>query len=158
MWPCTHMVQLAFLDLMLTHGEDSAPHSNLPQIVCNALVLLVALLPRASTPKDWVPSLHVVMILLDKCPGVRPMGVGEVPWRIIAKAILKIVGNDVEEAAGPLQLCTGQDGGCEAAVHAMWTIFQTPETAVVFIVYANNAFNSLNRNAFLHNTTSYALC
>ena len=57
------------------------------------------------------------LIPLDKCPGVRPIGVGEVPRRIIAKAILRIVGSDVEEAAGSLQLCAGQDGGCEAAVH-----------------------------------------
>ena len=59
------------------------------------------------------------LIPLNKCPGVRPIGFGEVPRRIIAKAILKIIGSDVEEAAGPLQLCAGQDGGCEAAVHAM---------------------------------------
>ena len=50
---------------------------------------------------------------------MRPIGVGKVTRRIIAKAILKIVGGDVEEAAGPLQLCAGQDGGCEVAVHAM---------------------------------------
>jgi len=82
---------------------------------------------------------------------VRPIGVGEVPRRIIAKAILKIIGGDVEEAAGPLQLCGGQDGGCEAAVHAMRSIFQAPETEAVLLVDANNAFNSLNRKAALHN-------
>ena len=63
------------------------------------------------------------LIPLNKCPGVRPIGVGEVPRRIIAKAILRIIGKDVEEAAGPLQVCAGQDGGCEAAVHAMRSIF-----------------------------------
>ena len=47
------------------------------------------------------------------------IGVGEVPRRIIAKAILHTIGKDTEEAAGPLQVCAGQDGGCEAAVHAM---------------------------------------
>ena len=36
-----------------THGEDSAPRSNLPQIVCVSISpSLVALLPPASTPKD----------------------------------------------------------------------------------------------------------
>ena len=49
------------------------------------------------------------------------------------------------------QLCAGQDGGCEAAVHAMRSIFQTPETEAVLLVDANNAFNSLNRKAALHN-------
>ena len=56
---------------------------------------------------------------INKCPGVRPIGVGEVPRRILAKAILRIIGKDVEEAAGLVQVCAGQDGGCEAAVHAM---------------------------------------
>ena len=91
------------------------------------------------------------LIPLNKCPGVRPIGVGEVPRRIIAKAILKIIGSDVEEAAGPLQLCAGQNGGCEAAVHAMRNIFQAPKTEAVLLVDANNAFNALNRKAALHN-------
>lgn len=42
------------------------------------------------------------LILLDKYPGVRPIGVGEIQREIIAKAILKIIGSDVEEEAGPL--------------------------------------------------------
>ena len=91
------------------------------------------------------------LIPLDKCPGVRPIGVGEVPRRIIAKAILRVIGSDVVDAAGPFQLCAGQDGGCEAAVHAMRSIFQTPDTEAVLLVDANNAFNSLNRQAALHN-------
>jgi hypothetical protein len=91
------------------------------------------------------------LVPLNKCPGVRPIGVGEVPRRIIAKAILKIIGHDVEEAAGSLQLCAGQIGGCEAAIHAMRKIFQTPESEAVLLVDASNAFNSLNRNAALHN-------
>ena len=49
----------------------------------------------------------------------------------------------MEDAAGPLQLCAGQDGGCEAAVHAM----QRPK---LFLVDANNAFNSLNRKGAIH--------
>ena len=91
------------------------------------------------------------LIPLDKCPGVRPIGVGEVPRRIIAKAVLRIVGGDIKEAAGPLQACAGQEGGCEAAVHAMRHIFQSPESEAVLLVDATNAFNSLNRLAALHN-------
>ena len=45
----------------------------------------------------------------------------------------------------------GQDGGCEAAVHAMRSVFQALETEAVLLVDANNAFNSLNRKAALHN-------
>ena len=46
-----------------------------------------------------------------KCPGVRPIGVGEVVRRIIGKAVLATVKMDILEATGPLQLCAGQDAG-----------------------------------------------
>lgn len=85
---------------------------------------------------------------------MRPIGIGEVPRRIIGKAILKIIGSDVEEVAGPLQLCAGQDGGCEAAVHAVRSIFKAPETEAVLLVNANIAFNSLNCKAALHNIST----
>ena len=49
------------------------------------------------------------------------------------------------EAAGPLQLFAGQDGGFEAAVHAMRNIFQAPKTEAVLLVDAN----ALNRKATL---------
>jgi len=95
------------------------------------------------------------LIPLDKCPaaGVRPIGVGEVPRRIIAKAILRAIGKDIEEAAGPLQGCAGRDGGCEAAVHAMRSIFQHADTEGCLLVDASNAFTSLNRKAALHNVS-----
>ena len=66
-------------------------------------------------PKGVSAFVAFHLIPLDKCPGVRLTGVGEVPRSIIAKAILKIIGSHVEKAAGPLQLCAGQDGGCEEA-------------------------------------------
>ena len=53
-------------------------------------------------PEGLVAFVACRLIPLDKCPGVRPIGVGEVPRRIIAKAILKTIGNDVEETVGPL--------------------------------------------------------
>ena len=91
------------------------------------------------------------LIPLDKCPGVRPIGVGEVPRRIIAKSVLRIIGWDIGKAADPLQLCSGQEGGCEAAVHAMRQIFRSPETEGILLVDATNAFNTINRQAALHN-------
>ena len=47
------------------------------------------------------------LIAFNKCPGVRPIGIGEVVRRIIAKAVLSIVKLDILEAAGSLQLCAG---------------------------------------------------
>ena len=54
-------------------------------------------------------------------------------------------------AAGPLQTCAGQVGGCEAAIHAMRRIYQIPSTEGVLLIDAENAFNRLNRSAALHN-------
>ena len=59
------------------------------------------------------------LVALDKCPGVRPIGIGKVLRRIVGKAILAVIGPGVQQVTGALQIYTGQQGGCEAAVHAM---------------------------------------
>ena len=64
----------------------------------------------------------------------------------ISKAILAIVGQDVIDAAGPLQLCTGLDGGCEIAVHSIRHLFANSEIEAILLVDATNAFNSLVPN------------
>jgi len=43
------------------------------------------------------------LIALNKNPGVRPIGIGEVCRRLIVKFILCIVRDDVVQAAGPIQ-------------------------------------------------------
>ncbi|MDA8002156.1 MAG: reverse transcriptase domain-containing protein, partial [Alphaproteobacteria bacterium] len=92
------------------------------------------------------------LIPLDKCPGVRPIGIGEVCRRIIGKVIMKCAKQDLQRAVGSLQLCTGQDAGCEAAVHAMAHIFAQDDTEAMIFVDAANAFNRLNRQVALRNT------
>ena len=44
------------------------------------------------------------LIPLDKNPGVRPIGVGEVLHRIIDKTISAMFKEEIKEAAGPLQI------------------------------------------------------
>ena len=58
------------------------------------------------------------LIPLNKNPGVRPIGVGEVLRRIIGKAVTRLLKRDIVEAAGALQTCSGVESGIEAAVHA----------------------------------------
>ena len=91
------------------------------------------------------------LIALDKCAGVRPIGIGEVARRIIGKAILAIIADDIQEAAGFQQVCAGPQAGCEAAVHAMREIFDDPTTQGILLVDAANAFNNLNHQVALHN-------
>ena len=71
---------------------------------------------------------------LDKNPGVRPIGVGEVVRRIIAKAVLSIIGPDIQRAAGPLQLCAGQNCGVEAAIHSMMSIFDDEKSEGFYLL------------------------
>ena len=58
---------------------------------------------------------------------------------------------DLQKAAGDLQMCVGQEGGCEAGVHAMHSIFSEEETHGIIQVDANNAFNTINRKVFMYN-------
>ena len=91
------------------------------------------------------------LVALDKCPGVRPIGIGESLRRIIGRAVAKAVSDDIQSAAGPLQLCAGHQSGCEVAVLAMRQVFESTEAEAVLLVDASNAFNSLNRQAALRN-------
>ena len=59
------------------------------------------------------------LIPLDKQHGVRPIGIGEVPQHIIAKAVLHLDDLDICEACGALQVCADCKGGCDTAVHAV---------------------------------------
>ena len=62
--------------------------------------------------------------------------------------VLATVKMDILETAGPLQLGAGQDAGCEAAIHAMDSVFSEESTETVLLVDAIatcNAFSSLNR-------------
>ena len=91
------------------------------------------------------------LIPLDKKPGVRPIGIGDVPRRIIAKTVLHVISVDTQLAAGALQTCAGHDAGSEAAIHAMKSIFDDEDTHAALLVDATNAFNLVNHQAALHN-------
>ena len=65
---------------------------------------------------------------MDKCPGVRPTGVGEVARRDLSRAILSVIHFNIQEAVGSHQLCVGQGSGCEAAIHALEELFEDDAT------------------------------
>ena len=67
---------------------------------------------------------------------------------------MKVVKYDLQDAVGTIQLCAGQDAGCEAAVHAMEQIFADNNTEAMILVDASNAFNCLNRQVTLLNCES----
>ncbi|XP_066918884.1 uncharacterized protein [Clytia hemisphaerica] len=64
---------------------------------------------------------------------------------------MSIVKTHVKNSVGSLQVCAGQEAGCEAAIHAMKDVFDHEDTEAVLLIDAANAFNSINRKAFVHN-------
>ena len=90
-------------------------------------------------PSGLVALTSCRLIALDKCLVVRPIGIGEKAYRILGKAILAVMGGDIQETAGTQQLCAGQKAGCEAAIHATRQISEDANTQAVLL-----AFNNLN--------------
>ena len=64
------------------------------------------------------------LIALDKCPGVRPVGVGEMWRRLFEKCVIKVSGRQVKSARGTSQLCTGLEAGIEGKVHAVNALWE----------------------------------
>ena len=90
-----------------------------------------------------------VLYKMDKNPGVRPIGVGEVLCRIEGKCIGWVLKEDIQNTAGPLQTATGLQSREEAAIHSTQCMFEDDRTDAVILVDARNAFSSLNRQAAL---------
>ena len=117
--------------------------------LCNALASVACYLATSGVdPAILAPFVACRLIPLDKNPGVRPIGIGDVPRRILAKAILYCIGDDI---AGPLQVCAGQVAGCEAAVHAMRNLDCDDRSEAALLVDASNALKSVNCQTALYN-------
>ena len=89
------------------------------------------------------------LIPLDKCPGVRPIGVGEVMRRIIGRAIVTCIKNDLKFLGGNLQLCLGQRCGTEHAIHSLREAFEQPETQAILLIDAKNSQFEHRRSSLL---------
>ena len=117
--------------------------------LCEAIALFARCLCTTLLAPEILSSfVSCRLIALDKCPGVRPIGVCEVVRRIVSKAALFVIRKDI---AGSRQLCAGQLAGVELAVHAVQSHFLLDDTEGILLVDASNAFNTLNRIVALHN-------
>ena len=91
------------------------------------------------------------LIALDKCPGVRPVGIGEIWRRIFAKCVIVFAGGEAKEECGDEQLCAGLEAGIEGGIHAArqaWLNAEDDDEWGFLLVDAENAFNKGNRIAF----------
>lgn len=121
--------------------------------LCHAIALLTRKLCsyELQDPLSIEPLQSCRLIPLDKSPGVRPIGIGEVLRRIIGKAVMKIIKPDILEATAYQQFCAGQEAGCEVAIHTVRQLFEDDSNHGIIQIDARNAFNTLNRNLLLHN-------
>ena len=58
------------------------------------------------------------LITLDKCPGVRTVGIGEIRRRLFEKTVLILVVGEAKEIGGANQLYVGLEAGIEGGIHA----------------------------------------
>ena len=126
------------------HGTSSTD-------LCRAIVNVAKKLCTENVNQRVEALMACRLIPLDKNPGLRPIGIGEVLRRIIGKMVVSVLRADLQENVGDLQLCAGQKSGCEAGIHAMSDIYHDADTHGIIQVDANNAFNTINRKMFLHN-------
>ena len=87
------------------------------------------------------------LIPLDKKPGVHPIGIGDIPQRIIAKAISHVIGNDIfiNWQLGPFRHVL-----VNMLVYSCYkSHFVDNNTHAAFCVDATNAFYLVNCQASL---------
>ena len=122
------------------HGVDSARCAGLR--VINAIV---------SGGLPHVPELlESTLIAIDKPngPGVRPIAIGEVWYRIVGLCAMAAC-PDAGRSLAPLQMGVGVKGGSQIIGHAIRAgIVANPDVVTVQLDY-RNAFNSLSRTAML---------
>ena len=59
------------------------------------------------------------LVVLDKRPEVRPVGIGETLRRDLTKLLIWAAGHQANIACGNLQLCACLEAGIEGATHAV---------------------------------------
>ena len=100
---------------------------------------------ETDAPSHLRPHNACRLIPLDKKPGVRPIGVGEVLRRIIGRCIAWCVSADLKHLGSNIQLCLGQKCGIEHAIHTLREEFDANESCSRLLIDTSNAFNLLNR-------------
>ena len=54
-------------------------------------------------------------------------------------------------SVGSFNICAGHEAGCESLILAMPAVYEEQSAEAVSLLDASNAYNSFNRNEFLHN-------
>ena len=73
-------------------------------------------------------------------------------WIVVSDNSLKTFKKRCSKGQWKFTVYAGQDAGSGAAIHVVYEMFNKERAVAVLMVDASNAFNAINREAFLHNT------
>ena len=93
-----------------------------------------------------------MLVGIDKPNGsIRPIAIGEVFVRGMAKYVLSLVNNDdLQSLLKPHQFGVGFSNGCETAVHTIQQCLSNPQTRYVgMCIDFKNAFNCVDRSEMI---------
>ena len=106
-------------DILLRYGSSSTRS-------CDSVAGLCHCLCNSIVPWDSIRALVASrLIALDKCPGVRPIGIGETLRRVIGKSVCMATRLDADLVCSSDQLSVGFQVGIEEAIHGMNEMFST---------------------------------
>ena len=115
-----------------------------------ALTKFVNLLASGRTPQSVLPHFCGASLLAckKKNGGLRPIAVGEVLRRLVSKCLAQAVRSSALSVLAPLQLGVNVKGGCEAIIHAVSHLMNSPSNQRwILLLDFTNAFNSVDRQA-----------
>ena len=135
------------------HLKDMIGNEGDPSLLTN-LTSLVDVLLHGSLPEKIARILYggKLIAMRKKDGGIRPITVGYVIRRIVAKCANQSIINSVSLGMLPRQLGVGVKGGLEAAVHTTRRFFESiqgDETKIAVKLDFKNAFNSIRRDMML---------
>ena len=64
------------------------------------------------------------LVGFDKMPGVRPLGIGDIIRRLVAKCCLAVTGQEATRAVGTDNLCAGLEADIERGIHFIRQLHQ----------------------------------
>ena len=94
------------------------------------------------------------LVGLDKHPGVRPIGIGDILRKLLCKVMLIIVDNEGTRACGTDQLCSGLEVKIVGGIHHMRSLWDEhkkdkDDTWGVLLIDVRNTFKEENRKMMM---------
>ena len=64
------------------------------------------------------------LVALEKCPGVIPVGIGDIWSRCATKCMIEACVDNAKLECGAEQLCSGIKAGIEGVIHTMRSVWR----------------------------------